>query len=339
MLNTQRQGRGSSTDAGLKCPKCDVMIVIKKDHYLTCKLCEFPWHKECIADLDEDEYNVLKKNEKKKNKNIHWFCSKQCDRAANKFLSKMAGFEEEIAKVDKRVTSLDTKISTIQDGVFTEKMQQAIEEIVQKSERQGSEPKNDDIKDLLERDRRVQMEGIENMINTKTKEQIAEAESRAKRQTNLIVFKLPESKKASSGDKRQDDATKIQTLLTECEIQHKPIEIVRLGQVGKTRDGKTTDRPVRINFGSKVARDESLSNMIKTKRGLDKESGSLLLSLGFRKDMTPQEREEDAVLYKLLKQRRDESKASGDDITRWVIRNGQVVSLSEWRAARRQPEE
>ena len=33
---------------------------------------------------------------------------------------------------------------------------------------------------------------VEELVNTKAKEQLTEAENRAKRQSNLIIFKLPE---------------------------------------------------------------------------------------------------------------------------------------------------
>ena len=52
--------------------------------------------------------------------------------------------------------------------------------------------------------------------------------------------------------------------------------------------------------------------------------------------MTPQERKEEEELYKIIKQRREESKASGDDTARWVVRSGQVVNLIEWKAARKE---
>ena len=54
--------------------------------------------------------------------------------------------------------------------------------------------------------------------------------------------------------------------------------------------------------------------------------------------MTPQERKEDEELYKIIKQKRAESKAAGDDTAKWVVRSGKVVNLVEWKAARREEE-
>ena len=176
---------------------------------------------------------------------------------------------------------------------------------------------------------------VEELVNTKAKEQLTEAENRAKRQSNLIIFKLPESKKIIKDEKKAEDVEKINSILSECEINYEPVEITRLGKA--TKDG---DRPTRITFASQAARDASLSKLIKKKVSLlDQDSDSTLLTLGFRKDMTPQERKEDEELYKIIKQKREESKASGDHTAKWVVRSGKVVNLIQWKAARREEEE
>ena len=78
-------------------------------------------------------------------------CSKQCDREANKFLTKMVVFEEEILKVHERVTSLGVKVDEIQDGVLSDNIAQSIKEIVQEvtetEKKQVSGTSNEDIND------------------------------------------------------------------------------------------------------------------------------------------------------------------------------------------------
>ena len=319
MANPPRQGRGSSTDRGLKCPKCEIMIVVKKDCFLTCKLCEFAWHKECIEDLDEDEYNVLKKNEKKKNKNIHWYCSKQCDRAANKFLTKMAMFEEEISKVNKRVTSLGSAVSSIQDGVFTERMAKTVEAIVQEvtesDEKQVSGASNDNIKDMLEKDRKNQME---------------ELEDRLRRKKNLIVFKLPEDQNKTADQNKAEDINYVDKILEETGVQAKPKDIRRLGQAKK--DGK--HRPLRIIFESEKERDEIMFGTIKISKEKKENDGRLCSSLSVRRDLTKVEREEENRLFTELKRRREDSQASGDDKAKWVMRRGKILNIGNYEEER-----
>ena len=317
MANLPRQGRGSSTDLGLKCPKCEVMVVLKKDYFLTCKLCEFSWHKKCIEDLDEDEYNVLKRNEKKKNKNIHWYCSKQCDRAANKFLSKMAMFEEEIAKVEKRVSSLDTSVSAIQNGVFTEGMVKTVEDIVQErvsvyeSDEQVSGATNDNIKNMLEKDRKNQMD---------------ELEDRLRRKKNLIVFKLPEDQNKTADQNKAEDINYVDKILEETGVQAKPKDIRRLGQAKK--DGK--HRPLRIIFESEKERDEIMFGTIKISKEKKENDGRLCSSLSVRRDLTKVEREEENRLFTELKRRREDSQASGDDKAKWVMRRGKIMNIGNY---------
>ena len=314
MSHPQRPGRGSSTDLGLKCPKCDIMVVMKKDLYLTCKLCEYCWHKDCISDLEEDEYNVLKKNEKKKNKTIHWFCSKQCDRAANKFLTKMAVFEEEISKVNERVTSLGVKVGEIQDGVLSDNMAQSIKEIVQEvtetEKNQVSGTSNEDIKDMLEKDRKVQMEEIED---------------RLRRKKNLIVFKLTEDQNKTVDENKAEDLTSVEKILEETGVKANPKDIRRLGKP-KT-DGKS--RPLRIIFENEKERDETMFAIIKISKE-KKDDDRLCSHLSVRKDLTKAEREVEDKLFAELKRRREESQASGDDKANWVRRRGKIMNIGNY---------
>ena len=309
------------TDENMKCPKCDAIVVPKKDEYLACKLCDSVWHKQCLpTKLDEETFQLLKKCEKKTDLNLYWYCSKQCDRAAAKFLSGMAYLEEELTKTKEKVGMMENKVNDISEGNFPEKMTDKVKTIAQ---------------EVMQTSGATGTADVEELVNTKAKEQLTEAENRAKRQSNLIIFKLPESKKIIKDEKKAEDVEKINSILSECEINYEPVEITRLGKA--TKDG---DRPTRITFASQAARDASLSKLIKKKVSLlDQDSDSTLLTLGFRKDMTPQERKEDEELYKIIKQKREESKASGDHTAKWVVRSGKVVNLIQWKAARREEEE
>ena len=230
-----------------------------------------------------------------------------------------------VEKLTTAVGEVGTRMTNIEEGKFTDPMKEAVREI--------SQSQRTEINATA-----LRKEEIEDMVNTRAKEQLAEAENRAKRNTNLIVFKVPESDKASGISKKQEDTEKVQSLLVECHVKHQPIEITRLGQPGGTTRGEVkTDRPIKITFESQKARDDTLSSLIKNKRDLlGKDSDSQLLTIGFRRDMTPKERKEEEELYKTLKQKREESKASGDDNARWVVRSGKVVNLKEWKAARKE---
>ena len=317
MAYSVRQGRGSSTDLGLQCPKCEVMIVPKKDHYLTCKLCEYSWHKDCIDEMDEDEYKVLKKNEKKKTKNIHWYCSRQCDRAANKFLSKMSGIEEEIGKVNKRVASLDAAVAKIKDGRFSEEMNKTVEGIVRgitdETANQVSGPKTEEIQDILEKDR---------------KDQIEELEDRIRRKKNLIIFRLPEDETESKTAKemKEEDNTSVDAILKETGVKAKPLDIRRLGQAHKNGKG----RPLRVIFESEKDRDDVLFSAIRVSKEKKDGDNRLCTQVSVRKDLTKHERDEETKLFIELKKRREEAKVSGDDKANWVRRRGKVINIGKY---------
>ena len=102
-----RPRRGSNTDQNmLKCPKCEELVVPKRDNPIQCKLCDSTWHKECVENMDDETYRVLKKNEKKGTPSLYWYCTKQCDRAAGKFLGGMAYLEAELVKTNTQVKVL-----------------------------------------------------------------------------------------------------------------------------------------------------------------------------------------------------------------------------------------
>ena len=113
-----RKNRGSVTDGNTKCPGCEVTVIPKKDQCLTCKLCDSIWHRECLpSNIDDETFQILKRSEKK-DLNVYWYCSKQCDRAATKFLSGMVYLEEEITKVKGKVGAIESKVDSIQEGNF-----------------------------------------------------------------------------------------------------------------------------------------------------------------------------------------------------------------------------
>ena len=291
------------------------MVVVKKDLYLTCKLCECSWHKDCIDDLDEDEYRILKKNEKKKTKNIHWYCSKQCDRAANKFLGKLAALEEEIINVNKRVTSLDAAVEDIKHGRFAEDMSKKIEGIVKnvigEAGNQVNSASKEDIEHILERDRKDQME---------------ELEDRLRRKKNLILFRLAENEEKTTGERKEEDTASVDIILKEIGVNTKPLDIRRLGQVKK--NGK--ERPLRIIFESEKVRDEVISNAAKVSKEKKDDDDRLCSRISMRKDLTKNEREEETRLFIELKKRREEAKNSGDDKANWVRRKGKVINIGRY---------
>ena len=191
----------------MKCPKCEVTIVPKKDMSLTCKLCDSVWHKDCISGLDEETFQVLKKNEKKDRINLYWYCTKQCDRAASKFLSGMAHLEEEVRKTNERIDIVEKNVTAIQSGRFSEKMTETVKDIAQEIvEHNGSVRPN--IEDVT-----AKVAQVQEILDTEKREQFAEMDDRLRRRTNLLIFRLPEEK--NTDEAKAEDVSKVGQILKE----------------------------------------------------------------------------------------------------------------------------
>ena len=77
--------------------------VLKKDKALQCELCEFWYHTSCEK-MDDDTYDLIIKDRAKEVPMIHWYCSKQCNKVASKYLGGVLHLEREVQKLTKKLT-------------------------------------------------------------------------------------------------------------------------------------------------------------------------------------------------------------------------------------------
>ena len=326
--NTEhRPRRGSNTD--MKCPKCEQVVVSRRDNPIQCKLCDSTWHKECVENMDDDTYRVLKKNEKKTTPSLYWYCSKQCDKAAVKFLGGMTHLETQIKATNSKVAELEKTVNDVNKGNFPAQMVDKVREIA-----------NEVIDDrgagnINMTDAATHVSTVQEIIEQEKKEQIAEIEDRMRRKCNLVIFKMPETELAAEGsDGAQDISPKeqdkqlIETILEEIGAKPVPNDVRRLGKYKKENMAKS--RPIRLSFNSEKERDEVLSLAYRSNKNRKVDDAKLCNKVTWRKDLTVQEREDENRLYEELKTRRQASKDSGDDKARWVRRRGLLVNLGDY---------
>ena len=323
-----RPRRGSAAD--MKCPKCEQMVVLRRDNPIQCKLCDSTWHKECVESMDDDTYRVLKKNEKKATPSLYWYCSKQCDKAAGKFLSGMSYLEAQIKITNSKVVELEKSVSDVKEGIFPERMEEKVREIANGvMEERGSGNMN--FKEAV-----THVNKVQEIIEQEQKEQIAEIEDRLKRKCNLVIFKLPEienraeneSEEVPKVNSKEEDKIQIETIIKEVGANIVPNDVRRLGKYNKD---SPKPRPVRMSFNSEKERDEVLTLAYRSNKNKKDDDAKLCNKVVWRKDLTVKEREEEDKLYTELKSKRKESKDSGDDRAHWVRRRGQVVNIGDYR--------
>ena len=323
----QRPRRGSNAD--MKCPKCKQVVVPKRDNPIQCKLCDSTWHKECVENMDDDTYRVLKKNEKKTTQSLYWYCTRQCDKAAGKFLSGMAHLEAQIRVTNSKVADLEKSVSDVKDGIFPERMEEKVREIANEvMEDRGSGNLN-----ITEAAAHVST--VQEIIENEKKEQMAEIEDRLKRKCNLIIFRIPEiDNKAEEGNEgvpkmnsKDEDKNLVSTILKEVGTKSVPNDVRRLGKYNRE---SPKPRPVRLSFSSEKERDEVLTLAYRSNKNKKEDDEKLCNKVIWKKDLTVQERGEEDRLFAELKNRRQTSKDSGDDKARWVRRRGQIVNIGDY---------
>ena len=102
-----------------ECGTCS-NTVAKKDKALQCELCEIWYHATCEK-IDEDTYELIRRDSAKDVPMIHWYCSKQCNKVASKYLGGVLHLEKEVQKLSEKVSQVDKSLTDLQEGKFSEK--------------------------------------------------------------------------------------------------------------------------------------------------------------------------------------------------------------------------
>ncbi|XP_047740696.1 uncharacterized protein LOC125179243, partial [Hyalella azteca] len=280
--------------------------------------------------IDDTTYNALTQDGGKANALLHYFCSKQCNKPASKFLRRLIEMEQEVSRLTEHVGRVDGRVAEIEKGNFTPEMADAVKEITR--DQAAANPAGTS---LVE---------VENLIVNKTQElysevverdrkQLVELEERVKRKSNLILFQLAEKKNLDRESRAKEDNEQINRLLAEIKVDHRPLDHRRIGKFTEAvapQDQKR--RPVCLTFSSEAVRDDVLKAYHKIKKSqADANDGDkLCYKLTLRRDLTPQERAEEDKLFEELKSKRARSQASGDERARWIRRNGKVINVGQY---------
>lgn len=223
-----------------ECGTC-LTTVAKKDKALQCELCEIRYHTSCEK-IDEETYELIMKDSMKDVPLIHWYCSKQCNKVASKYLGGVMHLEREVQKLSEKVSQVDKTLADLSEGKLPEKMVQKVKEISQQCSKSPA-------------DVQEQKTLMKDIITEREKEQRAEMEERARRKNNLMVFGIPESTK-NKDERAKEDKTVIKQLLEEIKVDQNPFEYRRIGKPQDNDSSKS--RPVRITFQSEKIRDDAL---------------------------------------------------------------------------------
>ena len=200
-----QNGGNLDDERGNKCFACD-KIVNKKDSALQCDCCNFWHHIECEK-VTPKSYKYLSCA---KEDGVKWFCRK-CNQGAECLLQQIIRINQKQAITDERLDYVESKIHDFE----------VMEERVAKLEK-----KLDDKLNSVDTSKpsyaKVASEGIdkkdvEQLVEKQTRIKIKEIEDKARRQTNIIIFRLPEANEETEEEKISEDESTI-TKIINCEL-------------------------------------------------------------------------------------------------------------------------
>lgn len=322
------RGQGKRSDVpppgSVKCGICSKRVLVK-DKALQCEICLVWYHCSC-EQIDDQAYNLICDDTGKTDPLFHYFCSKQCNKPASKFLRSLIELESEVQKlsgrvagVESRVVQVDSRMEEMASGKFTPAMIETVKEISLVHATGNASGQRSEVASL---------------IRATTKEELAEMEDRGRRKTNVLIFGLGEDKEKAMDDRRKEDEKRVGQLLKAIELEQKtPIDLRRLGVYS---GGDEKVRPLRLTFNSEASRNEVVAAFHRAKKAAGKageqgENGDLVLTrLGMRRDLTPKERVDEAALFEELRRRRQESQNSGDQHANWILRRGKIENVGRY---------
>ena len=351
-------------DPKYTCPDCKKQCR-DGDKALECEVCERWFHADCQK-VTGTMYEALRQDSEAGTNMLHWYCNSSCKFFTNKFMQGFQNLREDLDKVSGAVGNLTERVNKIENGEMSAQMETSIKAIVNEEIKGGSDAVQEGIQqienfreimhsqkmDSIE-DKVRQIETINKFMDDKAKEQRYELEDRTRRQTNLIIFDLPESVEEEGAERKREDIENIEKILDEIGAECRPVFSKRLfkrrskdvrSQSSQRRENDTGSRddsdtrkatPILLKFKSKDERDEVLNRYISARKDAEEdefegEEERLYLKVKVKRDMTKQEREEDRALYSDIREKREQSKNEGDVYAKWVARNGRAVNIGRY---------
>lgn len=119
-----KQNSGSMNkqdDTDTCCGRCSQTC----DKCIQCELCDTLYHVKCEK-IDDNTYEILKKDAERPCPFIHFYCSIMCNNAASKFLGNFMKVEKEIEEIKAKVNQVVAQVKGIESGDFTEEMKTTV---------------------------------------------------------------------------------------------------------------------------------------------------------------------------------------------------------------------
>ena len=304
-------------ERGSTCFACN-KTVSSKDKALQCDCCNY-WHHIACEQVTISTYkNLIGMKEC----GVKWYCRK-CNLGVQCVLTQIVLLNAKQKETDERLCYVEEKVNDL------DSLENRVSAIEAKLEEQANLPSPP----LTEKQSYANVTAlgkndIEQIVEQRTREKMKEVEDKARRQKNIIIFRLDEPIEETQEEKDMEDKVSVERLLREVNVQNaEPTAIFRLKSNNQHKDRA---RPLKVCFKSQVIRDDVLKAISIARKRNQQDDGKLYSKLSIRKDLTKTERLEDEKLFKEMKSKQAEAKNSGDLNAKWVRRGGKVVNIGQY---------
>ena len=272
------------------CSACGNAIV-EDEATIECYACKSWCHKLCTT-LSDNEYGVLARG----GDSVLWQCPTCIERGAN---------EDTNAHATRTEAKLDVLLNLFQEMVT--RMDFLGERLI-KAEL-GENPQ------IRKR--------IQDVVKEEVKVALEEREEIEKRALNLLVVNIPESRKDTVEERKEQDARRVMEVIQMTGVSREELgEVENVFRLGREPGNNGRTRPLRFS----IKRAETKTKILKNAREVNRNTQAGDTPIYINRDLTIKERETEKALRDELKEKR---KGNG----RWVIRNKKVVEVLEEGAA------
>ncbi len=305
---------------------------------MKCATCRQNFHVKC-QNVSETTYEAIRNEDA----DLDWYCS------ACKVVTR--NMSQNMARLDQRVTALETAINDKVDKDEVEKIQKALEdkadkevveqlsrkvESMEQNKHERMDKDTEELSNLLEEKLKEQREIIEKNKTNQTGngektfcEAVKEVEDRERRKNNLIFHNIEESGAVDRDVRRAEDVSFVMKILqeyvkVESEIQtdqEGKAMVYRLGSknTNKSRFLKVTFRPIDV------------PRILRNAKRLAEASNDEIRKIVIKPDQTQFQRDEEKKLVK-EKNARNEQAKSKNITADWIIQRGRVVRRCQTKA-------
>lgn len=259
----QSRKRPCPSPGGDECARCDGKLLTRM--FIVCSGCNLNFCPIC-ANVKESVVNLVADGEMP---GFRWSCF-----ACTNTLPTLNNISRTLSEVkdtnNRRLSNLENKTALLNTKVHTLKMEH--------------DDKISQLSKDIEQVRLTAVNEISSDIEKVIDGRVRELDDRRRRNTNIIIFNIPEKTRGDGQQKKKEDEDDIRLLTSKIGIAD--LELITHFRLGKYDETKT--RPLKVILGNKQQRKKILENVM----NISKNCPSHLKKAAIKRDQTRQQREE-----------------------------------------------